>query len=139
MSGGRTSYSRSLVEGDVASIVATLSVGVTIRIAVYDEPLQGQDSAGFLFGVLTQELAPFELVEEIVEADKSVVVFETSFGAVRCGAVRAHGVSVVEYRPDGLVGELKVFLGPLTVLGLLTDVIGERMEQRFAAPKRRRH
>ena len=134
MSGGRSSYSRALVEGDVASIVATLSVGVTIRIAVYDEPLQGQDSAGFLFGVLTQELAPFELVEEIVEADKSVVVFETSFGAVR-----AHGVSVVEYRPDGLVGELKVFLGPLTVLGLLMDVIGERMEQRFAAPKRRRH
>ena len=30
-------------------------------VAVHDEPLRGKETADFLFGVLTQELTPFEL------------------------------------------------------------------------------
>jgi hypothetical protein len=54
---GRTSYSRALGMSDPAAIVAALSDDVTIWLAVHDEPLRGKDTAGFLFGVLTQELA----------------------------------------------------------------------------------
>ena len=74
---GRTAYSRALAEFDAEAIVAALSDDVAIRVAVHDEPLQGKETAAFLFGVLTQELSPFELVEEIVEGDKSVVLFES--------------------------------------------------------------
>jgi hypothetical protein len=64
---------------DQAAVLASLSDDVSIRIAVHDEPLRGNDTASFLFGVLTQELAaPFELTEEIVEGNKSVILFETS-------------------------------------------------------------
>ena len=55
---------------DQAAILASLSDDVTIRVAVHDEPLRGKDTASFLFGVLTQELAPFELTEEIVEGTR---------------------------------------------------------------------
>jgi hypothetical protein len=78
MVSGRTSYSQALATFDPAAILASLSDEVTIWVAVHDEPLQGKDTASFLFGVLTQELAPFELTEEIVEGDKSAVLFETS-------------------------------------------------------------
>lgn len=37
-------------------------------------------TAGFLVGALTRELTPFELVGEIVESDRSVVLSETSLG-----------------------------------------------------------
>ena len=128
---GRTAYSRALAEFDAEAIVAALSGDVTIRVAVHDEPLQGQETAAFLFGVLTQELAPFELVEEIVEGEKSVVLFESSLRGER-----AHGLNVVVYRPDGQVGELTVFFRPLAALGLVSEVIGSRMQRRFGPQTR---
>jgi hypothetical protein len=130
---GRTSYSRALNSFDVPSILDSLSEDVRIQMAVYDEPLRGKASAGFLFGILTEELAPFDLLTEIVEGNRSVVLFETSLRGVA-----AHGLSVVEYQADGLVGELTVFFRPLAVLGLLADVIGDHMERRFGPPKSRR-
>jgi hypothetical protein len=130
MADGRTRYSRALVAFDPASILASLSHDVTIRVAVHDEPLRGKDTAGFLFGVLTQELTPFELVEEIVEGDKSVVLFETSLRGQR-----AHGLNVVEYQPDGLVVGLTVFFRPLAALQLVAEVIGGHMAQRFDRPE----
>ncbi len=111
---------------DARAIVASLSDDVTIRVAVHDEPLRGKDTAAFLFGVLTQELAPFVLIEEIVEGEKSVVVFETSLGGEQ-----AHGLNVVSARADGLVGELAVYFRPLTALQLVAEVIGSHMERRF--------
>ena len=112
-----------------AAILAWLSDEVTIWVAVHDEPLQGKETASFLFGVLTQELAPFELTEEIVEGDKSAVLFETSLRGHR-----AHGLNVVTYQPDGLVGELTVFFRPLAAMQLIADVIGDHMAQQFGTP-----
>jgi len=129
MTGGRTRYSQALGAFDQASILASLSDDVTIRVAVHDEPLRGKDTAGFLFGVLTQELTPFQLTGEIVEGDKSVILFETSLRGTR-----AHGLNVVEYQPDGLVGELTVFFRPLAALQLVAEVIGGHMAQRFGPP-----
>jgi len=100
MSLGRTRYSQALLAFDPASIVASLSDDVTIRVAVHDEPLQGKDTAEFLFGVLSQELTPFKLVDEIVEGEKSVVLFETSLREQR-----ASGLNVVLTQSDGLVAE----------------------------------
>jgi hypothetical protein len=129
MVSGRTSYSQALATFDPAAILASLSDEVTVRVAVHDEPLQGKDTASFLFGILIQELTPFELTEEIVEGGKSVVLFETSLRGQR-----AHGLNVVKYQPDGLVAELTVFFRPLAAMQLVADVIGGHMAQRFGTP-----
>lgn len=129
MIAGRTSYSRALGTFDPAAILAALSDDVVIRVAVHDEPLRGKDTASFLFGVLTQELTPFELTEEIMEGGKSVVLFETSLRGQR-----AHGLNVVGCRADGLVGELTVFFRPLAAMQLVAEVIGGHMAQRFGTP-----
>jgi hypothetical protein len=129
MVSGRTSYSQALAAFDQAAILASLSDEVTIQVAVHDEPLRGKDTAAFLFGVLTEELTPFELTEEIVEGDNSVVLFETSLRGRR-----AHGLNVVMYQPDGLVRELTVFFRPLAAMQLVADVIGGHMAQRFGTP-----
>jgi hypothetical protein len=129
MVSGRTSYSQALAAFDPAAIVASLSDEVTIWVAVHDEPLRGKDTARFLFGVLTQELTPFELTEEIVEGGKSVVLFETSLRGQR-----AHGLNVVTYQPGGLVTELVVFFRPLAAMQLVADVIGGHMAEHSGTP-----
>jgi hypothetical protein len=128
MSLGHTRYSQALLAFDPASIVASLSDDVTIRVAVHDEPLQGKETAAFLFGVLTQELTPFRLVDEIVEGEKSVVLFETSLRRQR-----ASGFNVVLTQADGLVAELTVFFRPLAALQLVSEVIGARMAEQFGS------
>lgn len=127
---GRTRYSQALGAFDPEAIVATLGDEVTILVAVHDQPLRGKDTAAFLFGVLTQELTPFRLVGEIVEADQSVVLFETTLRGHR-----ADGLNVVGVGPDGLVSELTVFFRPLAALQLIAEVIGSHMAKRFGPPQ----
>jgi hypothetical protein len=126
---GRTRYSQALGVFDQAAILASLSEDVTIHVAVHDEPLRGKVTAAFLFGVLTQELTPFELTEEIVEGNKSVILFETSLRNQR-----AHGLNVVDHQPDGLVAELTVFFRPLVAMQLIAEVIGGHMAQGSGPP-----
>jgi hypothetical protein len=126
MIGGRTAYTRALAAFDPEAIVASLSDDVTIRVAVHDEPLRGKDTAAFLFGVLTEELAPFDLLDEIVEGEKSVVLFESSLRGEH-----AHGLNVVVCQADGLVGDLTVLFRPLAALELIAEVIGGHMQRRF--------
>jgi hypothetical protein len=128
MNGGRTPYSKALAAFDHAAILASLSDDVTIRVAVHDEPLKGKEIAAFLFDVLTQELTPFKLIDEVVEMDKGVVLFETSVHGQS-----AHGLNVVAFQPDGLVSELTVFFRPLAALQLISEVIGGHMARRFGA------
>jgi hypothetical protein len=128
MSLGRTRYSQALLAFDPTAIVASLSDHVTIRAAVHDEPLEGKETAEFLFEVLIQELSPFKLVDEIVEGEKSVVLFETSLREQR-----ASGLNVVLTQSDGLVAELTVFFRPLGALQLVSEVIGARMAERFGS------
>jgi hypothetical protein len=127
---GRTRYSRALAAFDSKAIVATLSNEVTIRVAVHDQPLQGKETAAFLFGILTHELTPFQLGDEIVEGDRSVVLFDTTLRGQR-----ADGLNVVSLGADGLVSELTVFFRPLVALQLIAEVIGGHMAERFGRPE----
>ena len=130
MVSGRTSYSQALATFDPTAILASLSNEVTIWVAVHDEPLQGKETASFLFGVLTQELAPFKLTEEIVEGDKSAVLFETSLRGHR-----AHGLNVVTYQPPmGWSDQQLLLFRPLAAMQLIADVIGDHMAQQFGTP-----
>lgn len=126
---GRSRYCQALTAFDPAAIVATLSEEVTIRVAVHDQPLEGKDTAAFLFDVLTQELTPFQLAGEIMEGDRSVVLFDTTLRGQH-----ADGLNVVSLGSDGLVSELTVFFRPLAALQLISEVIGSHMAKRFGPP-----
>lgn len=129
MTAARTGYSRALGAFDTALIVAELSDDITIRVAVHDQPLSGKQTASFLFNVLTQELTPFVVTDEVIEGQKSVVLFETSLRGRP-----AQGLNVISFGPDGLVEDLTVFFRPLTSLQLIAEVIGARMAERFGPP-----
>jgi hypothetical protein len=126
MTAGRLRYSRALSAWDHDALIASLREDVVIRVAVHDEPMQGKQTADFLFGVLRQELNDFGLSDEIVEGDKAVVLFDAQIRGQS-----AHGLNVVMLDGDGLVRELTGFFRPLPTLQLISEVIGARMAQQF--------
>jgi SnoaL-like protein len=129
MTGARTRYAEALAAFDLEQILAAMSDDVTIRVAVHDNPLQGKEVARFLFGVLLEELTPFQVTQEIVEGSDSVVLFHTT---VR--EMPVHGLNVVERSDADLVSQLTVFFRPLPALGMIGEVIGKHMEARFGPP-----
>ena len=106
--------------------MASFHDDVVIRVAVHDEPMQGKQTADFLFRVLSEELKEFRLRDEIVEGNKAVVLFDAELRGQP-----AHGLNVVTLDEDGLVRELTVFFRPLGTLQLVSEVIGARMAQQF--------
>ena len=126
---GRIPYSSALSVFDHERLIASLSDDVVIRVAVHDAPMQGKETADFLFSVLAEELADFRLTDEIIEGNSAVVLFEA---AIRGHA--AQGLNVVRLDDDGLVRELTVFFRPLETLQVVGEVIGARMAERFGEP-----
>ena len=114
---------------DAASIVETLADDVVIHVAVHDQPMRGKETAAFLFGVLQDELGEVTVTDEIVEADKAVVLFETSIGERG-----VQGLNVVRLDDSGIIRELTVFFRPLEALALIAETVGARMAARFGPP-----
>ncbi len=126
MTAWRLSYVGALERWDAAAIVDALADDVVIHVAVHDEPMRGKEIAGFLFGVLAEELGAVTVTDEIVEGDNAVVVFETSIGERT-----AQGLNVVRLDEAGVIRELTVFFRPLAALTLIAEVVGARMSERF--------
>ncbi|HEV2775430.1 MAG TPA: hypothetical protein VGV90_07550, partial [Solirubrobacteraceae bacterium] len=80
MTAWRLSYVDALERWDTTAILDALADDVLIHVAVHDQPMRGKEIADFLFGVLAEELGAVTVTDEIVEADKAVILFETSIG-----------------------------------------------------------
>lgn len=129
MGSRRLSYSGAIENWDQPAILDALADDVVIFVAVHDAPMQGKDTAGFLFGVLEEELGAITITEEILEDRSAVVLFDTSIGDMS-----AQGLNVVRLDEAGLIRELTVFFRPLAALGRIAEVVGARMAERFGPP-----
>ena len=129
MTAWRLSYVGALARWDTSAIVDALDDDVLIHVAVHDQPMRGNEIAEFLFGVLAEELGDVTVTDEILEADKAVILFETSIGQQT-----AQGLNVVRLNEAGLIRELTVFFRPLAALTLIAEVVGGRMAERFGSP-----
>ena len=125
----RLPYTTALERWDTDGIVATLGEEVVIHVAVHDGPMQGQEVARFLFGVLSEELGEMTITDEIVENNRAVVLFETSIQGLA-----AQGLNVIRLDESGRVRELTVFFRPLATLARIGEVIGARMATQFGPP-----
>jgi hypothetical protein len=122
----RLPYTNALEAWDAGGILDALADHVVIYVAVHDAPLRGKDVAGFLFGVLREELGEIEITDEIIEGERAVILFETSIRDAR-----AQGLNVIRMDTEGAIAELTVFFRPLSALSVIAEVIGARMAERF--------
>ena len=129
MAARRLSYSGALERWDKPAILDALAEDVVIYVAVHELPMQGKGTAGFLFGVLEEELGDLSVTDEIIEDDTAVVLFETSIGDMT-----AQGLNVIRLDESSAIRELTVFFGPLAALSLIAEVVGARMAERFGPP-----
>jgi len=129
MSRWRLEYTSALEAWNTDAIVGALTDDVVIHVAVHDAPMHGREIAQFLFGVLSEELGPLRATEEIIEASKGVVLFETSIADKP-----AQGLNVIQFDDAGLIRELTVFFRPLESLQRIAEAVGARMAAQFGPP-----
>ena len=129
MSSSRLPYTAALQAWDTDAIVAALRDDVVIHVAVHDAPMRGDGIARFLFGVLSEELAPPRATGEIIEDRRAVVLFETEIDEHA-----AQGLNVLDFDDQGRIRELTVFFRPLESLQRIADVVGGRMAAQFGPP-----
>ena len=129
MTAWRLSYVGALERWDTTAIADALADDVLIHVAVHDQPMRGKEIAGFLFGVLAEELGAVTVTDEILEGDTAVVLFETSIGEHT-----AQGLNVVRLDDAGVIRELTVFFRPLAALTRIAELVGGRMADRFGPP-----
>jgi hypothetical protein len=125
----RLPYSQALAAWDHDGVLSSLSDDVVIRVAVHDAPMESKQVADFLFSVLAEELGQVTVTDEILEGERAVVLFETSIQGQG-----AQGLNVLRFDESGLISDLTVFFRPLGSLGLLAEVIGARLAERFGPP-----
>ena len=129
MSSWRLDYTAALERWDTDRIVAALADDVVIRVAVHDAPMHGKDIARFLFGVLSEELGALEPTGEIIEAQRAVILFNTSIGDQA-----AQGLNVIELDDAEQIRDVTVFFRPLDALAVIAQAVGARMAAQFGPP-----
>lgn len=125
----RLPYSAALEVWDRDAILNSLAEDVVIYVAVHDDPLPGKAVAQFLFGVLADELGDLTISDEILEADRAAITFETSIGDTR-----TQGLNVARFNEAGAINELTVFFRPLAALDQIARIVGAHMETQFGPP-----
>ena len=119
-------YSQALSDLEPDPILGLLTDDVEIRVAVHDDPLQGKQTAAFLFSVLQQELGPITITDELIDGDRAVILFDTSINGIT-----AHGLNIIHHTSDATIDELTVFFRPLKALASIAETIGAHMEAEF--------
>lgn len=117
-----------LETGDAATVLATMTDHVTLRVAVHDEPLAGKPAASHITAVLDGVLHDIRVLETIAHPQgAAAVMMFTALVARHPGA--ADGALVIRLDPQEgrRICDLTVFVRPLAALQALADEMGRRL------------
>ncbi len=115
---------RDAVEaGDFDGLGDLLAADVVFRSPVAFKPYEGKPIVAAILRGVGRVFEDFRYVDQVVDGDSSVLVFQT-----RVGDVTIHGADFIHVR-DGLIDELTVMVRPLSAAHALADAMGAQFEQ----------
>lgn len=118
-------FTHGLVAADAATMLATMTEDVTLRVAVHDEPFRGRPAVCRILGAVLDGALHDIVVTETLDAAAAIVVVFTARVAQHSGV--GDGLVLVRTDADGLITDLTVFLRPLASLQALAEEMGRRL------------
>jgi len=115
---------RDAVEaGDFDGLGDLLAEDVVFRSPVAFKPYEGRPIVAAILRGVGRVFEDFRYVDQVVDGDSSVLVFQT-----RVGDVTIHGADFIHVR-DGLIAELTVMVRPLSAANALAQAMGAQFDQ----------
>lgn len=116
---------RDAVEsGDFEGLGRLLANDVVFRSPVAFKPYEGRPLVHAILRGVGRVFEDFRYVDEVVDGETSVLVFET-----RIGDVTVHGADFIHTGDDGLIDTLTVMVRPLSAATALSEAMGAQFDQ----------
>ena len=95
-----------------------LADDVVFRSPVAFKPYEGRPIVHAILRGVSRVFEDFRYVDQVVDGDSSVLVFET-----RVGDVSVHGCDIIHTDDDGLIDALTVMVRPLSAANALSEAM----------------
>jgi len=110
--------------GDFEAVEDLLANDVVFSSPVAFKPYPGKAITAAILRGVSRVFTDFHYVNEIVDGNRSALVFET-----KVGDVAVNGCDFITTNEDGLISEFTVMVRPLKAAHALADAMGAQFEQ----------
>ena len=110
--------------GDFDGIGGLLADGVVFRSPVAFKPYEGRPIVHAILRGVGRVFEDFRYVDQAVDGDTSVLIFET-----RVGDVSVHGCDILHTDDDGLIDTFTVMVRPLSAANALSAAMAAQFDQ----------
>jgi hypothetical protein len=121
-----TALSDAVLAGDHPAIVALLAPDVVLRSPIVRFPFEGRDDVADVYRAVLDGFDAFELVEVAGGPDGLQVL---RFKATVLGRT-GETISLLHVNPDGLIGEVVIYVRPLSTAAAVGAVMGPPLARR---------
>jgi hypothetical protein len=110
--------------GDFDGIGGLLADGVVFSSPVAFKPYEGRPIVHAILRGVGRVFEDFRYVDQAVDGDTSVLIFET-----RVGDVSVHGCDILHTDDDGLIDTFTVMVRPLSAANALSAAMAAQFDQ----------
>jgi ketosteroid isomerase-like protein len=110
--------------GDFDGIGDLLADDVVFRSPVAFKPYEGRPIVHAILRGVGRVFEDFRYVDQVIDADSSVLIFET-----RVGDVSVHGCDILHTNDDGLIDTFTVMVRPLSAANALSAAMAAQFDQ----------
>jgi len=117
-------FREAIEAGDFDGVGDLLADDVVFRSPVAFKPYEGRPIVHAILRGVGRVFADFRYVDQVVDGDTSVLIFET-----RVGDVSVHGCDILHTNDDGLIDTFTVMVRPLSAANALSAAMGAQFDQ----------
>ncbi len=110
--------------GDFDGVGDLLADDVVFRSPVAFKPYEGRPIVHAILRGVGRVFEDFRYVDQVVDGDTSVLIFET-----RVGEVSVHGCDILHTDDDGLIDTFTVMVRPLSAANALSAAMAAQFDQ----------
>jgi hypothetical protein len=113
---------------DFSAVDELFSEDVTFRSPVVFKPYEGREALGVLLGAILQVFQDFRYTDHTETGDTAMLAF-----SAKVGDKEVDGIDLLRFDSEGRIGEMQVYVRPMSGMHALAEEMKARLEALGAA------